>query len=210
MAPEVRVKIVQTLEAVPTIYPVILPVPPDVRDLSPKRRVQFLGRHAREALRISAERLHVELGRLEKDSRGAPLPADDHFWSVTHKPDYVAGVVAPAVVGIDLERIRSCSPALFRRTASEGEWALAAGGDRRRLFFRYWTAKEAVLKAGGEGIKDLARCRISRLESESRLFVDYAGRAWAVDQLYFDGHLASVTNSGYGVQWLLLQSFSGE
>lgn len=207
MAIGVRVKIVQNIQTVTTIYPVILPVPPDARDLPPKRRVQFLGRHAREALGMSAERLQVKLDRLEKDARGAPLPVNDHFWSVTHKPDYVAGVVAPAVVGIDLEKIRSCSAALFRKAASEEEWSLAAGGDRPQQFFRYWTAKEAVLKTGGEGIKDLARCRITRIVDDSRLFVDYAGKAWAVDQFYFDGHVASVTNSGYRVQWLLLQSF---
>jgi 4'-phosphopantetheinyl transferase len=210
MALGVRVKIVKTVKTVTTIYPVILPVPPEVQDLPPKRRVQFLSRHARQALRMSAERLHVELGRLEKDPRGAPLPFDGHFWSLTHKPDYVAGVVAPVVIGIDLEKIRSCSPALFRKTASEEEWALAAGGDRQKAFFRYWTAKEAVLKTGGEGIRDLSRCRIHRIADDSRLFVDYAGRSWPVDQLYFDGHVASLANGGYRVKWLLLQSFSGE
>jgi 4'-phosphopantetheinyl transferase len=187
-----------------TIYPVILLVPPDARELTPRRRAQFLSRHAREALRISAERMHVELGPLEKDPRGAPLPFSGHFWSLTHKPDYVAGVVAPAVVGIDLEKIRSCSAALFRKTASEEEWALMPGGDREQAFFRYWTAKEAVLKTGGEGIKDLSRCRITRIAGDSRLFLDYAGCTWPVDQFYFDGHVASVANGGCRVKWLLL------
>lgn len=186
-----------------TICPVILAVPPDARGLPPKRRVRFLSRHAREALRLSAERMQVEIGPLEKDSRGAPLPFKGNFWSLTHKPDYVGGVVAPALVGLDLEQVRSCSPAMFRKTASEQEWALAADADRFQTFFRYWTAKEAVLKTGGEGIKDLSRCRIARIESGSRLFVDYAGNTWPVDQFYFDGHVASLANSGYRVQWLL-------
>jgi len=187
----------------PTIYPVILPVPPDARSLPPQRRVRFLSRHAREALRLSAERMHVDLGPLEKDSRGAPLPFKGNFWSLTHKPDYVGGVVAPTIVGIDLDQVRPCSPALFRKTASEQEWALAADGDRLQTFFRYWTAKEAVLKTGGEGIKDLSRCRIARIESGSRLLVDYAGQVWPVDQFFFDGHVASVANSGYRLDWLL-------
>jgi 4'-phosphopantetheinyl transferase len=204
MALEVGVKTARTLKAVSTIYPVILPVPPEAQELTPRRRVQFLSRHAREALRISAERMHVELGPLEKDPRGAPLPFDGHFWSLTHKPDYVAGVIAPAVVGIDLEKIRPCSAALFRKTASEDEWALAAGGDRQQTFFRYWTAKEAVLKTGGEGIRDLTRCRVTGIANDSRLYVDYAGRNWPVDQLYFNGHVASVANPGCRVQWLLI------
>jgi 4'-phosphopantetheinyl transferase len=188
----------------PTVYPVILPVPPDARDLPPKRRVRFLSRHAREALRLSAERMQVEIGPLEKDARGAPQPFKGNFWSLTHKPAYVGGVVAPAVVGLDLEQVRSCSPALFRKTASDQEWALAAGGDMLLAFFRYWTAKEAVLKTGGEGIKDLSRCRIARIESDSRLLVDYAGQIWPVEHFFFDGHVASIANSGCRVQWLLL------
>jgi 4'-phosphopantetheinyl transferase len=186
---------------------VILPVPPDARDLPPKRRVHFLSRHAREALRLSAERIHVELGPLEKDPRGAPQPFDGIFWSLTHKPAYVAGVVAPGAVGLDLEPVRPCSPALFRKTGSEEEWALAAGGDRQQAFFRYWTAKEAVLKTGGEGIRDLARCRVTRIESSSRLFVQYAGSTWTVGQFYFDGHVASVATCGCRVEWVFLSFF---
>jgi len=91
----------------PTIYPVILPVPPEARSLPPRQRVQFLSRHAREALQRSAERMEVELGPLEKDPRGAPLPFKGNFWSLTHKPEYVGGVVAPALVGLDLEQVRS-------------------------------------------------------------------------------------------------------
>jgi 4'-phosphopantetheinyl transferase len=184
-----------------TIYPVILPVPAEARHLPPKRRVEFLSRYAREALQMSAARIHVKLGPLEKDPRGAPLPFNGQFWSVTHKPQYVGAVVAPAVIGIDLEEIRPCSPALLRKTGSEEEWALASGADRQLTFFRYWTAKEAVLKTGGEGIKDLSRCRIARIAGDSRLFVDYAGNTWRVEQFYFDGHVASLANGAYRVKW---------
>jgi 4'-phosphopantetheinyl transferase len=155
-------------------------------------------------LKVSAQRLGIELGALQKDPRGAPLPFEDHFWSLTHKPKYVGAAVAPAVVGIDLEQVRPCSAGLFEKTASESEWELAAGEDSLQTFFRYWTAKEAVLKTGGEGIKDLSRCRIVRIDSGSRLRVDYAGRIWPVDQFFFDGHVASVANSGFRVEWVLL------
>ena len=195
---------VQTVQTTTTIYPVILPVPPDAQDLTPRQRVPFLSRYARQALSLSAERLGVELGALQKDPRGAPLPFEDHFWSLTHKPKYVGAAVAPAVVGIDLEQVRPCSAGLFEKTASESEWELAAGEDSLQTFFRYWTAKEAVLKTGGEGIKDLSRCRIVRIDSGSRLRVDYAGRIWPVDQFFFDGHVASVANSGFRVEWVLL------
>jgi len=187
-----------------TIYPVILPVPPAVRELTPKQRVAFLSRHAREALRISAERVRIELGPLEKDARGAPLPFLGHYWSVTHKPEYVGGVVARSAVGLDLEKIRPCSPALFRKTAAEEEWALGAGGGRQLLFFRYWTAKEAVLKTGSEGLKDLTRCRVRQVIDDTHLLVNYSRQTWTVEQFFFDGHVASVAARGLQVEWSLL------
>jgi 4'-phosphopantetheinyl transferase len=186
----------------PIIHPVILPVPADARDLPPPRKVRFLSRHAREALRRSAERMQVELGPLEKDPRGAPLPSRGYFWSVTHKPEYVGGVLAPAPVGLDLEKIRPCSEALFRKAASEEEWALADGSDPEQLFFRYWTAKEAVLKTGGEGIKDLSRCRIRKVLDDARLLVDYGGITWPVEQIFFDGHIVSATIQRGRLEWI--------
>jgi len=194
---------VQTVQTTPTIYyPVILPVPAEARGLSPRRRVLFLSRHAREALRRSAERLQVDMGQLEKDSRGAPLPFRGYFWSVTHKPEYVGGVLAPSPVGMDLEKIKPASAALFRRTASREEWALADDPNRETLFFRYWTAKEAVLKVGGEGIKDLSRCRIREVPDEAHLLVDYRGTTWPVEQIIFDGHVASVAGIGLRLEWM--------
>jgi 4'-phosphopantetheinyl transferase len=187
----------------PAIYPVILPVRPEARELPPRERVQALSRRAREALALSAERLGVALGPLEKDARGAPLPCAGWFWSLTHKPLYVGGVVAPHPVGVDLEQVRPVSPGLYRKTATPQEWALDDAADRPISFFRFWTAKEAVLKTGGEGIKELSRCRVVRVESAARLLVDYAGRGWTVDQVVFDGHVAAVAGGGHRVEWTM-------
>jgi 4'-phosphopantetheinyl transferase len=196
---------VQKTKGPPAIFPVILKVPADRQGLPPRLRTQFLSRLARQAVRLSAERLGVELGALQKDHRGAPLPFKGNFWSLTHKPKYVAGVVAPAKIGIDVEPVRPCHSGLFLKTASEPEWALAIDGDRLQTFFRFWTAKEAVLKTGGEGIKDLSLCRVVEIQSGFRLRMEYAGQVWSVDQFFFDGHVASVVNDGFRVEWLLLE-----
>lgn len=189
----------------PTIfYPVILPVPTEARDLPPRQRVRFLSEHARKALRRSAECLQVELGPLEKDPRGAPMPFQGYYWSLTHKPEYVGAVLAPSPVGMDLEKIRPCSAALFRKTASEEEWALAADrSDRDQLFFRYWTAKEAVLKTAGEGMKDLSRCRVRQVIDATHILVEYHGRTWTVEQVFFNGHVASVASQQARLEWTL-------
>lgn len=68
-------------------------------------------------------------------------------------------------VGIDLELVRSEVPVehLSRRffTQSEHTTILQSAPEQRAaLFFRYWVAKEAVLKAQGIGLRGLAECEI--------------------------------------------------
>jgi 4'-phosphopantetheinyl transferase len=185
------------------IYPVILPVPAELQHLPPRQRVRSLSDCARQALALSAERLGVRLSPLEKDDRGAPLPCNGNFWSLSHKPDYVGGVVAPAAIGLDIEKLRTCSAGLRRKTADAAEWALMGHGDVQTTFFRYWTAKEAVLKARGEGLRDLSRCRIAHILDPTRLRVDYAGRTWTVEHFFFEGHVAAVAAGGFRVEWTL-------
>lgn len=187
-----------------TITPVILPVPETLRRLPAAERVRGLSDLAREALAHSARRLQIVLGPLKKDARGAPLPVAGHYWSLTHKPLFAAAVLAPAAVGLDLEALRPCTPALYRRTATESEWALIGGDDPPIRFFRCWTAKEAVLKAVGEGIRDWPRCRIHHVIDDTRLVVDYRGVLWPVEQFFFRGHIASIAGSGFRVEWRLL------
>jgi len=69
----------------PTIYPVILAVPDEVVGFKPRDRVKFLSRHARQALKQSAQKSNMPLGELKQDENGAPLPSDGVYWSITHK-----------------------------------------------------------------------------------------------------------------------------
>jgi 4'-phosphopantetheinyl transferase len=184
------------------IYPVILSVPAAAQEMTPRQRVTYLSGHARRALEISAAKSDLVLGQLAKDDRGVPQPFDGIFWSLTHKPEYVAGVVAQQPIGIDLEKIRPCSDGLFRKTATDAEWTLADRfADRLAIFFRYWTAKEAVLKAGGTGLTGLSKCRIVALDGDTGLSVDYQDRTWQIEHYFFDGHLASVVTHGCHVEW---------
>ena len=152
------------------LHPVILPVPEQVQKFKPKDRVIFLSRHARRALAISADRSAIRPGELLKNENGMPLPFDGTFWSITHKTHYVGGVVSPTSIGIDIERIRDFSRGLFRKTAADQEWALANTEEKSLLtFFRFWTSKEAVLKATGIGIKDLLKCQVHQIPDERRV-----------------------------------------
>jgi 4'-phosphopantetheinyl transferase len=183
------------------IYPVILAVPETMMALKPKERVKFLSRHARRALEISAEKSNIRLNALEQDERNAPLPFNGSYWSITHKNEYVGGVVCPSPTGIDIEKICSRSESLFRKTADEAEWALA---DKTfTTFFRYWTAKEAVLKAAGIGLRDLSKCRISRVPGPRHLDVEYDGDKWLIEHNFFNSHIASIVKNDFLIEWTI-------
>ena len=183
------------------IYPVILAVPNAMKALTPKERVKFLSRYARRALEMSAENSSIRLDALEQDERNAPLPFNGTYWSITHKNEYVGAVVCPSPTGIDIEKICSRSESLFRKTADEAEWALA---DKTfTTFFRYWTAKEAVLKAAGIGLKDLSKCRISQVLGSHHLAVEYDGNKWQIEHNFFNSHIASIVKNDFVIEWTI-------
>ena len=186
----------------PILYPVILAVPDKEQKLTGREKVANLSNHARRALEISAQKSCIELGDLTKNENGAPLPFGGNYWSLTHKPRYVGGVIAPTQIGIDIEKIRPCSKALFRKTANESEWGLSDAGSFK-LFFRYWTSKESVLKASGTGIRDLSKCRIVQIIDHNHLVINYEDRKWLIEHFYFDGHIASVLKNDFDVEWTI-------
>ena len=186
----------------PILYPVILAVPDKEQKLTGREKVANLSNYARRALEISAQKSCIELGDLTKNENGAPLPFGGNYWSLTHKPIYVGGVIAPTQIGIDIEKIRPCSKALFRKTANESEWGLSAA-DSFKLFFRYWTSKESVLKASGTGIRDLSKCRIVQIIDHNHLVINYEDRKWHIEHFYFDGHIASVVKNDFDVEWTI-------
>ena len=185
-----------------TIYPVILSVPDQYKRLTGREKVLRLSEHARKALAVSSEKSGFLIQHFYKDEKGVPLPCNGTYWSLTHKTDYVAGVAALNKTGIDIEKIKCCSRALFKKTAHNDEWALAQTEDCFKLFFRYWTAKESVIKAEGTGIKDLLRCRITSIVDDTNLVVHFNNKDWFIEHFYFDGHIASVVKNSQTVKWI--------
>jgi 4'-phosphopantetheinyl transferase len=185
-----------------TLFPVILPVAKAGHRLSGSEKVARLSRISREALKLSAGKWGVTLGELQKDENDVPCPFDGHYWSLTHKSKYVAAVVGKDKIGIDIEEIKPRSKAIFSLVASDEEWERAQ--DRSLdIFFRYWTAKEAVLKAIGIGIGGLKTCRVVSVPDEHHIILDYRDHTFRVEQLYHKNHIVSVLKEDNEIEWII-------
>jgi len=193
----------------PVLRAVILSVPETARTLPPRERVTFLSRHARKALQISAAESHLTIGAALKDRDGRPRPVKGVYWSLTHKPAYVGAIVARKLIGIDIETmVQRKTEALFDKVADSDEWALI-GSRSWEGFHRYWTAKEAVLKADGTGLEGLSHCRVVAIPTVNILIVQIKRRRMIVEHFYFDGHIASVAKTAGTVHWTLIGSSAG-
>lgn len=93
---------------------------------------------------------------LRQLNSGAPML---HF-NLSHSGDWAFCAVARGIeVGVDLERLGNCRDVLGiaqRFFAPEEAEALLAlpEAERFQMFYRYWTLKEAYIKAQGRGIAD--------------------------------------------------------
>lgn len=124
------------------------------------------------------------------------------------------GLAVNRRIGVDVEHIdeRRDPGRIARRffTAREaGKLSAASGSDRLELFFRYWTIKEAYLKATGEGISRLESVEGCLDEKGGCRILDKAasdGQKWTVRRLWLrDGYAAAVVFEGKDVTDLPLR-----
>ncbi len=138
------------------------------------------------------------------------MPVKGVFWSITHKPGAVGGVVADFPVGMDIEQIRPVSTRVFNRIVSSREAVQFAGQDANLLFFRAFTAKEAVLKMLAIGLKGLEQVTISSVENEKNMVIQYLDHQYGVENFYFGSYLATITQKHCKVHWTIEQTIQGE
>ena len=190
------------------LYPVIMELPSFLPEMPGSEKKKEMSKYARQALKLSAKRSNITPRIPEKNRNGAPQPTDGLYWSVSHSNQCVAAVVAPYAIGIDIEQIQDVSTQLKEQIASEAEWGLAPKNDPT-LFFRYWTAKEAVLKATGHGLSGLAHCAVTQIIDDVQIRLTYHDTRWLVLQHKISGnrrtgqpsYIAAVTFGGHDIDW---------
>ena len=102
--------------------------------------------------------LDVKNAKLETGENGKPyLVGSDLFVSISHSYEGVVCVVDKNRIGIDIEKIREVPHSLIDYTCTDQEKEYVLGGEENhtfKRFFEVWTAKEALLKKTGIGIKE--------------------------------------------------------
>lgn len=188
------------------LYPVLMTVPTCFKQLEIKKRNAALSRFSRNSLERSSEKSGFNLRVFEKNAAGVPLPGNGIFWSVSHKPELVAGVVSKAPVGIDVERIKPVSEALFRKIVSFDEENCFGNMDKTTVFFRSFTAKEAVLKFKGIGLKGLSNVKIIKVLDSKNIVLTFNGNSCMIENFYAGEYLASVVKNNFNVEWVFFEA----
>lgn len=140
---------------------------------------------------------------------GKPVLADNFsdsglWFNLTHSQGLaLCAVSRDRPVGIDLEYIRPISDVLnlAKRYFSSGEYAVMRSlppHQMQEVFFRYWTCKEAYLKATGAGISQLEQIEVLLTPEEpAKLKID---QQWSLFELVpVKNSVAAVAVEGCGL-----------
>lgn len=179
----------------PSLFPVVLRVPEDIQALKGPQKVNRLSQFARQSVKKSSSLSDLPVPEFDKNSQGAPLPSQGVYWSLSHKTAMVCGVVSTQEIGIDIEQIKPVSLPLFKKIVAIEEKKLFSNVDNEQIFFRVFTAKEAVLKKTGYGIKGLSGTKIKKVIDNTHTLVEYLDKQYLIEQYYMDGHIASITTA---------------
>lgn len=137
----------------------------------PQHRQHFIA--ARGILRTILGRylgIEPQALRFDYQSRGKPILADTFAssglcFNLSHSQGLALYAVSRHPIGIDLEFTRAISDveALAKRFFTDREYEIVRTLEpqqQQEVFFRYWTCKEAYLKATGEGLSQLEQVEI--------------------------------------------------
>jgi 4'-phosphopantetheinyl transferase len=145
----------------------------------------------------------------EYQPRGKPLLAAKFadkglLFNLSHSQDLaLLGVSYQNQIGVDLEYIRTMSDleGLAKRFFSAREYEylrLLSPAQQQQIFFRYWTCKEAYLKATGDGLVQLEEIEIDLTPNQpSKLLVS---GDWSLRELTpADNFAAAVVVAGSNI-----------
>ena len=89
----------------------------------------------------------------------------------------------------------------LRDQVTAEEWQLARRAISPWLFYRVWTAKEAVLKAEGIGLAGLSHCRVTAIPDGGVMQLAFGRRTWSVVHHDLPAHVVALTQVHSPILW---------
>jgi 4'-phosphopantetheinyl transferase len=104
-------------------------------------------------------------------------------FNISHSGDLVVCAISDdCQVGVDVERVDEIALSDFKNIWTDAEWQdIQSPGNGLTLFYRYWTMKEAAIKADGRGLNISLPDVI--LEKDKATI---AGATWMLRELFLD------------------------
>jgi 4'-phosphopantetheinyl transferase len=101
---------------------------------------------------LSNEKINLPV--LKYSEYGKPYFLNGFHFNISHSKDIVICALNKKFeIGIDIEIIKVINPHDFKNQMTDYEWfSVANSGNSVLNFYKYWTEKEAVLKAEGKGL----------------------------------------------------------
>ncbi len=110
---------------------------------------------------LLADRLDVNVARIDIaiDSNKKPylINQPSVFFNVSHSADYALIAIAKSPVGVDIEYVnksfdyKEILPNIFNKIETDD---VQHSHEKHFIFYKFWTRKEAIVKAIGKGIDD--------------------------------------------------------
>lgn len=129
----------------------------------------------------------ANLAKMRYNKEEKPLVNGLSF-SISHSKDLVAcAFAATGKIGLDVEFPRKIKREHFAHYFNEKEWATIQADKSMHTFYKYWTQKEAILKANGMGLAHLLAIRI---ENDSLAYFGEKGKQFYLKSFWFDQETA--------------------
>lgn len=147
---------------------------------------------------LEAKEVEIKKGFLQKPF----LPSHPRqFFNITHSGDYILIILGNGKVGVDVEKIdenqdfSDTIPTIFNQVEMD---VLSLSNNKTKTFYKFWTRKEAFVKATGKGIDDDFK-NIPATDGNHNLPIEIAGKINNLVTLSFDideNHIGALTFEG--------------
>lgn len=132
------------------------------------------------------------LKNLKLDDYQKPYLDEYISFNISHTDNYViCALSVKGMIGIDIEKIKAIKLDDFRQCFSEREWRdIMQEDDSYKAFYKYWTKKEAFVKAVGKGLH-ISLEKIDVVDNK----IIWDNKMWFLNEIKIDNeyviHLAS-------------------